>query len=243
MLQELFVGIALGLLASRVEASCHHCVGGQFEYPHCCYYPGKDEQGYTYPCDPEKVERSRCCDKAMQNTKYEGLTIGSGGGDWRHPNYAYTSLGSGNIIPSASSCACPKFDLHGANASMKEPQGHQCKHYLQLPQRFIPNLLGDGRTDGKHHQFQLGRPGRCAANVFVDHVGDLLAMPTGQTAVSNATSVGACCDRCSDNVGCVAWSMSGLTCSLLGSVSGKMVECEACFSGLDITKSQKVLSV
>jgi hypothetical protein len=83
---------------------------------------------------------------------------------------------------------------------------------LGLHSGYVPNILLNGTLEGKHVQLDLGRPGQCAADVFVSLLGMALE---GERA---AGSVGQCCDRCTKADRCKGWVMDGDTrsCSLLG---------------------------
>lgn len=193
------------------DCTCNKCISG-YRWNQTSAGCGSGSCG---GCWIDKKASCECAVGAMST----GICLTSDKKGWE--------AGNGDLVRDIS-MVCPVFDM-GANADNAD---NMTRVAWSSP-HYIPVVSPDKRLEGGHLRLDLGRPGRCAADVFVQVLGQPMHNPKISSSVH---SVGECCDACVETEGCVAWVVDGDICTLMSSTTGKWQPCATCISGLDVTQ-------
>lgn len=221
------MAIVLGLVTGFAQADdCPRCLHGDFhEFWPCncgtctipwascdgqccpgsscgsvCGIGGKKDGKPTWAC--VFTQMKPCCSFCQQTDTCHATYQPAGDVRWH--------IGNGDFYP-GSGTACPTYGK-ARNATMPLSLSSGQSGVAWFTSAYLPTFSNEGRLlRGNHKHLDLGRPGRCAANLDVRMRGNVLDQ--------NLTirSVGQCCDLCADTPECTAWNMESHNCTLFDS--------------------------
>lgn len=186
-------------------------------------------QGYKYtvenPTNWGGVDKDKACSICAEGLyPCDGIFFTTRcGAQGPHRKCHAWNPGSGDLVP-ATQAVCPKGHEAGIGRRLT---GSSASAAWPLKNRF-PTLLFDGMLRGDHQPLDLGRPGRCNANLLVRPLGHILRPP------ANVSSVGSCCDECSVTKHCEGWVVDDARCTLLTNISSQHEACGGCISGQNL---------